>query len=801
MDMSAVEVLYFGHPHDLMSGDGIEDDYDKYCDGCGLFISGLFFYCSPCGFYLHKACIEMPSMVNHWSHRHSLIYITVTTPFQCYFCLQSCTGFCYCCNLCVLEICARCATISNPHHHPGHKDELTFSDIIFEGKCAACGDGIYDEKAYRCRDCIHYGLDLKCLTLPLAARHRCDKHILELVYYDENDDLEQPHCDICKERRLPNHWFYRCSICNNSAHPKCALGKYPFIKDGSTLSHKNHPHPLISVKKVSNLKSDECVECGDSCQDLALLCESCDYLAHFECLDTKTLKTEGNPDELPKEINHLCHRIHPLSLKFHNRYTFCEICKKKERGYFYGCSPCNFHIHIDCAVPSLVIENETHVHSFNLFWRQGSFICDACGTEGNYASYICSTCHLQVHEKCTSLPRIIKTAKHYDHSIFHNYFVQGSDLDQKHECRVCYKEVKKEHGCYSCLRQDCKYIVHVNCAIVEGMYWIIDSENEDDNSDMDSSITRVIEVNERGEAVRIEHFSHGHDLLLGDKIKEDDDKCCDGCVLPISGLFYYCSQCDFFLHKTCAELPRKKHHWFHNHRLTLESIATYLLEVKETKSACIFECRFCLHVCSGFFHCCYECDLKVCLRCASIPHAHQHSGHKDHIFLNSQYKGKCTACGCGIYHGNSYKCKDCTDIYALDYACLTLPLVARHKCDKHILKLVYHDENDDPEQHYCDICEEKRDPNHWFYFCSICDNSAHPKCVLGKNPFIKIGSTYLNEDQEPRLTFTKKIGYYPKCFECGKPCQDLTLENANSVCYHFNCVLKNYLKYVRERML
>ena len=40
------------------------------------------------------------------------------------------------------------------------------------------------------------------------------------------------------------------------------------------------------------------------------------------------------------------------------------------------------------------------------------------------------------------------------------------------------------------------------------------------------------------------------------------------------------------------------------------------------------------------------------------------------------------------------------------------------------------------------IYEEKRDPNHWFYQCAVCDNSVHPNCVFfGKYSFIKIGRT------------------------------------------------------------
>ncbi|EOY18847.1 Uncharacterized protein TCM_043340 [Theobroma cacao] len=144
----------------------------------------------------------------------------------------------------------------------------------------------------------------------------------------------------------------------------------------------------------------------------------------------------------------------------------------------------------------------------------------------------------------------------------------------KQECKICYHEVKREYGCYCCLKQDCSYIVHVTCATEdEDLYYIVDSENQDEpiESSIGCSITCVIEVNECGEATKINHFSHEHYLILEDKIEEDDDKHCDGCMLSILDSFYYCLQCDFLFPKTCAELPMKKYYWFNLHLQNLKS--------------------------------------------------------------------------------------------------------------------------------------------------------------------------------------------------------------------------------------
>ncbi|KAG8476928.1 hypothetical protein CXB51_030045 [Gossypium anomalum] len=55
--------------------------------------------------------------------------------------------------------------------------------------------------------------------------------------------------------------------------------------------------------------------------------------------------------------------------------------------------------------------------------------------------------------------------------------------------------------------------------------------------------------------IGVQHFSQGN-LVLEDKMKEDNDRPCDGCMLPISAPSYHCSKCNFSLHKTCAELSR-----------------------------------------------------------------------------------------------------------------------------------------------------------------------------------------------------------------------------------------------------
>ncbi|TYI78402.1 hypothetical protein E1A91_D06G209400v1 [Gossypium mustelinum] len=429
----------------------------------------------------------------------------------------------------------------------------------------------------------------------------------------------------------------------------------------------------------------------------------------------------------------------------------CNLCQKQHSGPFYSCSLCHFNINVECAWPRSTVEDKSrHQHPFSLLWRQGSFICDACGTEGNYISCICLKCCIEVHKKCTSLPQLTKQ-----------------------DCKICFNEVKLDRGSYSCRKPGCNYVVHVNCVLEdEKLYEVIEEEKQCEElyeKAMQSSIIHVIEVNETGEAAKIEHLSHQHCLVLAEKMEEEIDRKCDGCMLPISNIFYYCSECPFFLHKTCAELPRIKQHWFHQSNATLNFD-------RFTK------CLFCRQYSSGFFYR-IRGYMDMCLRCAEVADIIECEGHQHFLFFDFKCKEKCNGCGERCLYG-AFRCGKCR--FALDFGCLTLPHSALHKIDEHKLKLTYHD---DKEQSYCDICEQYRDPSLWYYSCSICDTSAHPKCVLGNFPFLKDGvtaSSYYHNHHN--LKFFRKVEGFPECSECGKFCQEEILKCKESTCdYIVHC--------------
>ncbi|XVF83484.1 hypothetical protein PTKIN_Ptkin16aG0491600 [Pterospermum kingtungense] len=693
--------------------------------------------------------------------------------------------------------------------HFSHRHPLVFieerSNESEKVHCSGCGEMV-SGPTFSCVGC-GFHLHKQCAEAPSEMVHPFHRNhsfiLLQRHPYKQGGCL----CDFCYQ--TCETFVYHCS-CGLDLHIKCALFSYNIAEKGiAEFQHIAHVDPLISMEnRPEKLKNAQCFACWKPLLDSVYFSPDCGFYLHVTCV------------ALPAEINHLLHPQHPLVLQFNSQRLSCHICQKPQRRELvYSCSsPCKFVLHIGCAIPTKlnqlyyhrkhpltlqfadeplpchicqktedsgtvcylcsickfvlhvrcaslppVIEDKLHhEHRFTLLPREVSLICDACGTSGNFVPYICSTCGLIVHKKCISLPSIIKFYQHY-HPIVHTYFLERHGFE-KWECRVCYEEVSTEHGSYFCSK--CNYIVHVNCALAEPyFYHVVDSIETDEA--MELSFEKVT-------ATSIKHFSHDHNLTLSEEIV--DDKQCDGCLLSISASCYYCSQCDFFLHKSCAELPMKKHIWSHFHQRLLRLTSGY-----------IFRCQFCYSETSGFAYTCDECNGRHCLGCALFSDIHRCEGHEHPLPFFRKFEGSCNACGDSITA--AFRCKSCN--FNLDGICLRLPLIARHKYDEHPYKLTYHDDKNFSKSHYCDICEGKRNPNHWFYHCEICDNSAHPKCALGKYSFIKPGSVCkLGDHHAHPLTFFRKYDYIPECLKCGKLCLDLALECTLGCSYvvHWECI-------------
>ncbi|XP_039047047.1 uncharacterized protein LOC120187385 [Hibiscus syriacus] len=793
------ELHHTSHRHPLVFKEDTAGTIDTKhdCAGCAKPVSGSSYGCTECGFYLHKRCAEAPSEIHHPAHReHPLLLLPPSqhpeTGVCCKVCYKKAKGFIYhCSSSCEIYLDIDCAllpcytsvgnldeTLYAAHPHP-----LVSINPIGCFNCMGCRDPLkVNDASYACFDCKMFA-HKKCLELPTEIRHPCHReHRLVLLFSPPSLYWEREVCSFCY--RELRGFVYHCSSCGLYLDLNCAflpqdIGAGNFFE----ISHVAHAHPLIPINPAGHLK---CNGCFCQINEASYACFDCTKLYHKKCL------------QLPTSIYHPCHRKHQLMLDFKGADSVCNLCRRNFQGeFFYRCVPCKIDIHAGCAWPPPVIEDKSHHdHPFTLLLRPNNpFFCNACGDQGDYVSYICSTCNIQVHKDCTSLPRHI-TLRLHPHPLSHCFFHCIDHNDPRTwDCKICFENVNIEHGSYYCSRPGCDFVIHVQCSIKKkNSYSVFEVENLDEFEEPDplykpmSCIIRIIKEIKVGDDViagEIEHVSHEHKLVLSNEIKENTF--CNGCVLPLLSSFYCCPHCDFFIHKTCAELPRKYQPWSGFERFSLRTDG-------------IFICRMCRYYHSGFY---YKLDRSsnasysyICIKCASRSHSFTYKADQPHfIFYVENHEGKCNACCEDLRRDYGvYRCKDCT--FGLHERCLTLPRTVRHKCDQHSLTLAYQDPDDYPLRHYCDICEERRDPRKWYYRCESCDNALHIRCVLGKDSFIKAGTKYTYIGHPHPLTFVRKMYYYPECNDCGEPCQDLALvceEHGCKYIVHWTCIVPKSL--------
>ncbi|GMI72574.1 hypothetical protein HRI_000926700 [Hibiscus trionum] len=226
-------------------------------------------------------CAELPRINQHW-FRQSNATLQSADILRCDLCRRECSGFFY-------EIggwfyvCLRCAKVGDIIESEGRQHLIFFYFKCNEQPCNGCGTASGSYGAFRCGNCSTFSLDFGCLTLPQSTLHKCDQHMLYLTYRDDNNYKEHNYCDICEGERDRSLWYYHCSIC---AHPDCALGRFPFLRDGTSLTGYyglSHSQDLLYFKKTEGYP--ECSHCGKLCLEEILICAqpTCNFIIHFKC--------------------------------------------------------------------------------------------------------------------------------------------------------------------------------------------------------------------------------------------------------------------------------------------------------------------------------------------------------------------------------------------------------------------------------------------------------------------------------------------------------------------------------------
>ncbi|XP_021829259.1 uncharacterized protein LOC110769568 [Prunus avium] len=479
-------------------------------------------------------------------------------------------------------------------------------------------------------------------------------------------------------------------------------------------------------------------------------------------------------------MHHPLHKRHPLTLLTNTDDYTCDVCNQEHYypSFAYRCSEHKwcFMVDLKCATTWLgIIEN--HHHKFRLSRRKDmEFNCDVCGMKGSNTVYICSICQLLVHKYCTSLPGHVRTRAH-PHPLMLRWSVERIIYTSGEVCKLCYTNMDKSRGFYYC--EPCRYIAHNTCAVKESI-------GDDDEIGASKADVAQQQITSGDLQDKIKHFSHqqhfltliiGHHEEVIIRCAEEEQQ-----------------KCHFFLHTNCARLPSERLHPFHpQHPLILLSKAPSIDGV--------FECDMCNTLSQGFVYSCEKCNFYLDLQCNLLPDSLEHKAHYYHpLILNKgniaqmslqgdlikeKVSDYCLGCGCQpVVRFSCFLGKDCPVNFHCCIRCVKLPVIARHKYVNHPLKLTYERVTDDVG--YCEICEGKRDPKHWFYRCGKCDFDFHSECVLERYPQIKLGSSYKHDAHPQPVTLVDKIkSVIPKdkrykdflpCELCGEPCQGLVYE-------------------------
>ncbi|CAN7070408.1 unnamed protein product [Brassica oleracea var. botrytis] len=602
---------------------------------------------------------------------------------------------------------------------PTHKHSFYPSPWV--NRCDGCGwTGGYRKDGYRCYECDLF-FHKECAETTLEIHHPSHReHPLSLV-------LEWPKvksCKLCGEKLV--YMFYHCSICDFVVDTVCAKNPPPNVIE-YPIAHK---HSLVISKDISYSKCDFCGEV--SCRMYNYRCSLCRLNFEIRC------------SMLALEIDYPYHPKHPLKILTKEEHHFsdgkCLICGEELGLKFYHCSICKFSVDVGCVrdpPPLTILFPKAHEHQLSLTPRKISFDCDACGMAGDRSPYSCQQCYFMIHQICIDLPEIINVNRHEHRLSRRLHLSPGSWL-----CGFCHKKVDWSYGVYSC--SICpKYAIHSKCAIRDDVWDKLELKGIPEEP-QDIEPFKVIDEN------LICHFSHEEHYLQLNKegIISGRSIRCEACVLPIySQPFYRCVQCDFILHKTCACLPRKKRHFYHDKPLTLicgDKIERY--------------CNMCKKYSEGFNYTDFQ-YFSIDVKCGTLSESIIHESHPCTLYYNNRTHMECTSCNKWDYQ--LFSCDDC--IFGIDTRCVALPKATQHWYDEHLLFLCY--EKNKRGDYWCDICEEQIDTMIWFYTCDSCCVTFHVKCVLGD--FSRLMPGRIVKLEEWRIkTMQTSPGFVPRCYVC-----------------------------------
>ena len=364
------------------------------------------------------------------------------------------------------------------------------------------------------------------------------------------------------------------------------------------------------------------------------------------------------------------------------------------------------------------IKLASHEHSmgYHYFQETDDKWCDKCSEKISGAAYTCLKCELWLHQSCAKalehLPREITHPLHSQHHLI----LDWSDIIREFTCDKCLKISSGTN--YTCCR--CDFQLDLVCAFATNDQQTM-KKRERSNSDRDKQIIR--------------HYCHRDPLILYKYSSiEEHDYNCSWCDKPLTGIFYGCKGCGFFLHEFCTnKIPKTLNHPFHpSHPLRLQF-------VNSDTNCNAWTQKIKIRTPFTSSYCCQECNFNLDIYSAKMLPTLKHECHNHYLtyfgltyFRDKKYFKfhlECNACH-ELCFDSLYRCVQCN--LNLHLKCVPIPPLAKHKYHRHLLVFKQSIREDDVGEYYCDICEEERNPTQEVYYCDKCTYIAHIECVLNE---------------------------------------------------------------------
>ncbi|KAK8712770.1 hypothetical protein V6N13_147998 [Hibiscus sabdariffa] len=587
MDRQIIQHSCHAHPMVLNNYNNV-GEHGYNCSWCDKPLTGIFYGCKGCGFFLHQFCLDkVPKTLNHPFHpSHPLRLQFVTGNTTCNACmlivrLRTGSTLSYCCRECNFNLDFHCAKLFPTLKHECHNHCLTYFGLSFRDpilkyhfECKSCHE-LCPGGLYRCVQC-NLNFHLKCVPIPPFVQHRYHRHPIILSKPVREDEIGEYYCDICEKERNPTHEVYYCEKCTFIAHIECMLNKAetstPLSMDDKALELNEmeqsemtlvrpliHEHPLKFCEKMGELEQQYCNGCRLELSGPGYICEGCPHFFRGYRLHETCAK-------LPNQIQHPLHPTHHLNLYARSPYMLdyiiCDGCDDFSLGFIYLCEKCDFKLDLKCATRTRTTppsgssrskesERETELFHFShkhklIFcnfndprYRRG---CNFCRLQIFGPTYNCITCGWILHESCLKLPQETQVPIHSQHVSILSYMRYG-------RCHACGLKLLPAGYNYGC--KDCDLNFHIACA-----------------GSLSGDLKRESHVH------HLHYFGtefHRFFAMYTDLIDLYAGLSCSHCGGVCSvGSFYRCLECGINFHLECVPLPQIVKSKSHVHPLTLK---------------------------------------------------------------------------------------------------------------------------------------------------------------------------------------------------------------------------------------